>query len=124
MSLAAGAAETEPDARPLLIAGALLILLAFVLLIVGLVRAYMGRKKADEAAAAHFEVQIRTFWLGALYTAVPVGLAALMWTREAAELVAWIAWVSVDAWFVMRCIKGLECLHRQEPYPNPRTWLW
>lgn len=27
-------------------------------------------------------------------------------------------------WWTKRCLRGLRCLSRQEPHPNPATWLW
>ena len=83
----------------------------------------MGRKKADEVTVTHFRLQIRTFWLCGLY-GVAICIATLLLMPEAVSVVGWIYWVSIDAWMITRCIKGLECLARQEPYPNPGTWLW
>ena len=51
-------------------------------------------------------------------------MATLLIMPEAVSVVGWIYWVSIDAWMITRCIKGLERLARQEPYPNPGTWLW
>ena len=113
----------EPGAPPLFLVDALISLLSVVSLITGLVRAYMGRKRAGEAAKTHLRVQIRTFWISLLYGFV-VSMSTLMWTPEAAGVVWWITSLAIAAWFVTRCIKGLRHLSRQEPYPNPGTWLW
>jgi len=111
-----------------LMVGGLIGLLSFVLLIIGVVRAYTDRKKADETTATHFRLQIRTFWINWLYTAAVswvVGfLAEFVLPQVAADIVNYIVWLAVVAWFVMRCVKGLRFLSRQEPYPNPGTWLW
>ena len=119
----ADSAGQEPVGPTLLLAGSLIGLSAFALLIIGLVRAYAGRKKAEEVTASHFRVQVRTFWISLLYS-VAVALFITILIPEVAEIVDWIAWIAVDGWFVFRCIKGLAYLIRRQPYPNPGTWLW
>ena len=120
---AADSAGQEPVGPTMLLAGSLVGLSAFALLIAGLVRAYTGRKKAEETTASHFRVQIRTFWISLLYS-VAVALVTMILIPEVAEIVDLIAWIAVDGWFVIRCVKGLAHLIRQKPYPNPATWLW
>ena len=112
----------------MLMVGGLIGLFAFIVMIIGVARAYMGRKKANEETATHFRVQIRTFWICWLYS-VATTLAALALLevsvpQEAIDVIDHLIWVALIAWFVVRCIKGLKCLGRREPYPNPGTWLW
>ena len=85
---------------------------------------YKGRKTADDMAATHFRLQLRTFLIYLLYAFVMgliVGISGLATTGSEAAVAGGYV---VFAWFVIRCIKGLKCLRRQEPYPNPGTWLW
>ena len=115
----------EPDAGPLVLLGGLFVL---VVLIIAVARAHMDRKKADETMATHFRVQIRTFWIYFLY-AVGMSLAVNILGAPAAgsgaaAIASQIVWIAMVAWFVIRCVKGLRYLSRQEPYPNPGTWLW
>ena len=103
-------------------------LLAFIMLVIGVVRAYGDRKNADEGTATHFRLQIRSFWISWLYT----GINILVFTVSAAisqwpalfYFVSEIITYAINVWFIIRCVKGLRYLSRQEPYPNPGTWLW
>ena len=103
-------------------------LLAFIMLVIGVVRAYGDRKNADEGTAAHFRLQIRSFWISWLYTGINilvfmVSAAISPWPGLlyfASEIITY----AINVWFIIRCVKGLRYLSRQEPYPNPGTWLW
>ena len=103
-------------------------LLSFIVLVVGVVRAYGGRKKADGKTAAHFRLQIRSFWISWLYTGGNISVFMVL-----AEVFSWpglshfasaMAVYAIHLWFAVRCVKGLRYLSRQQPYPNPATWLW
>lgn len=63
-------------------------------------------------------------WMHALVLTAPVPAAAL-------QHMAWWLLVLLLAlllwglfWWTKRCLRGLRCLSRQEPHPNPGTWLW
>ena len=103
-------------------------LAALLVLIDGVLRAYDYRKKSDDAGASHFRFQVRSFWMLLLYCLVIGGilnsLADFLLGPEARDVVDIFVSVVVVPWFLIRCIKGLRCLARQEPYPNPGTWLW
>ena len=39
-------------------------------------------------------------------------------------LVGWLMLLAALVWWIVRCVKGLQCVSRSEPYPNATTWLW
>jgi uncharacterized membrane protein len=84
--------------------------------LVGVIMAYVNMGDAPDALKTHYRFQIRTFWIGLLYGIVGailsiVGIGFLL-----------LAFVAV--WLIIRCVKGLKILDRNEAYPNPATWLW
>ena len=89
----------------------------------------INRKKSDGLIATHCRVQIRTFWIYVLYMVVSSLVVGVLVPHQALASQAYmiagqLAWLPVVVWFVVRCVKGLRYLSRQEPYPNPGTWLW
>jgi uncharacterized membrane protein len=84
--------------------------------LVGVVVAYVHAGEAPEPLRSHHRFQIRTFWIGLLYTA----LAAILSLFVVGLL--FLGFVAV--WLVVRCVKGLKYLARGEPYPRLETWLW
>jgi uncharacterized membrane protein len=84
--------------------------------LVGVVIAYVHHGDAPEPLRSHYRFQIRTFWIGLLYTA---GAALLSLFVIGLLFLAFVA-----VWLVVRCVKGLKHLERREPYPNLETWLW
>jgi uncharacterized membrane protein len=84
--------------------------------LVGVIMSYVNMGDAPDALKTHYRFQIRTFWIGLLYGIVGailsiVGIGFLL-----------LAFVAV--WLIIRCVKGLKILDRNEAYPNPATWLW
>lgn len=95
----------------LYLAGILLIFTAFF----GVTQAVFRQKGAPAWLRSHYRLQVRTFWIGALYIflallMLPSGLGVLIYTL-------WMIWL------IVRCAKGLALLKQSEPYPNPETWL-
>jgi uncharacterized membrane protein len=86
--------------------------------IVGVVWAYVARKEVHEGdwEHTHFTYQIHTFWIGMLYIFIGVVLMFV--------LVGFLVLIAVLVWLVVRCVKGLQAHGKQEPIPNPQTWLW
>lgn len=91
-------------------------LLLGITALVGVVMAYVNVGDAPETLRTHYRVQIRTFWIGILYS-----LIGLLLTVVGIGIVILIF---VAVWFVVRCVKGLRYLDRGEPYANAATWLW
>ncbi|RLK46828.1 putative membrane protein [Alkalispirillum mobile] len=84
--------------------------------IAGLILAYIKRGEADPVSASHYQYQIRTFWIGVLYSLVgiitsPIGVGFLIM-------------VLAVLWFLTRCIKGLVVNSESRPITDPTTWLW
>ncbi|ANG61325.1 hypothetical protein A8C75_01830 [Marinobacterium aestuarii] len=84
--------------------------------LVGLVMAYVYRSEATDCVKAHYSWQIRTFWIGLLYTL----LGALLTGIGVGFLILLFAVI----WFIVRCVKGLQCLERREAPANPGSWLF
>ncbi len=84
--------------------------------IVGVVVAYLYAGEAPEALKTHYRFQIRTFWIGLLYS-----LAGFLLTFV---LVGFAVFAFVAVWLIVRCVKGLRWLDRREAVPEPATWLW
>ncbi len=84
--------------------------------LVGVIIAYVNVGDAPEPLRSHYRFQIRTFWIGLLYT---IAGALLLLVTVGAAVFAFVA-----VWLIVRCVKGLKHLDRREPYPNAATWLW
>jgi len=67
---------------------------------------------------SHYELQIRTFWIGLLFALI----SAL--TAYIHMAVFWVLLLLTLIWFTVRCIKGLIAVFDGRPYDNPETWLW
>ena len=84
--------------------------------IVGLIMAYINRDDAAEWLKSHYQFQIRTFWIGALYL-----LVGVMFSQFFFGLFIILFWVF---WLIVRCAKGIKYLDRTEVHPDPRGWLF
>lgn len=76
----------------------------------------MNAGDAPEPLRSHYRFQIRTFWIGLLYSIVAFLLAL--------AAIGVVFFVLIAIWLIVRCAKGLKYLGRGEPYPNATTWLW
>ena len=84
--------------------------------LVGVVMAYVNRSDAPGWLASHFDLQIRTFWIGLLYLLVGVLLAGV-----AIGYLILLFWL---VWLIVRCAKGMKHVDAGEPYPNPTGWMF
>jgi uncharacterized membrane protein len=91
-------------------------LLVGVTSLIGVVMAYLNVGEAPEPLRSHYRFQIRTFWIGLLYSIAGFLLLAVA--------IGAAVFVLVAIWLIVRCAKGLKYLGRGEPYPNATTWLW
>jgi uncharacterized membrane protein len=82
---------------------------------IGLIIAYVDRGKTTDLYATHYRYLIRTIWIGLLF-----GFVSLILSVVAIGLLTWIATL---VWYLVRCVKGLVLLLREEPIANPGTWL-
>src|SRR5262245_23851155 len=84
--------------------------------IVGVVMAYMNRGSAPDWLQSHYTFQIRTFWIGLLGSVIGFALTFI--------LIGFLVLLALLIWYVIRCIKGMQCIGRREAYPNPESWTW
>ncbi|MEZ9199810.1 DUF4870 family protein [Shewanella sp. 10N.286.54.B9] len=84
--------------------------------IVGVIMAYINKSTAPEWLQSHYQYQIRTFWIGALFMFVG-GLLSLV-------LIGWFILLFWVVWLIIRSIKGIQALDANEPINNPKSWLF
>ena len=103
--------------RPTIIG--LLYLSSFLLgitIVVGVVLAYVwkGEPHADWEGS-HYAYLIRTFWIGLIGSVISFVLMIV--------LIGFLLWIAVGVLVVVRCVLSLINAQKQEPMPNPETWL-
>ncbi|MEP3280203.1 MAG: DUF4870 domain-containing protein [Stappiaceae bacterium] len=84
--------------------------------IIGVIMAYLNRGKSSGWVESHYTYQIRTFWLGFLYSLISVALMFLV--------IGFVTIFLTVIWYIVRCIKGMQYSSRKEMVPNPETYLW
>lgn len=85
-------------------------------ILVGLVLAYLNRGQSDPVAEAHYDYQIRQFWIGLLYMAVSLILMVIV--------IGVIGVIAAVVWWIVRALKGIVALSRGEAPADPKTWIW
>ena len=83
--------------------------------LIGIVIAYINRGKAGGWVETHYTWQIRTFWIGLLYSFVSVLLMIVA--------IGFVLIFAVAVWVIVRCVLGLQAANRDEPVRNPESWL-
>lgn len=83
--------------------------------LIGIVIAYVNRGKAGGWVETHYTWQIRTFWIGLLYSFVSVLLMIVG--------IGFLLMFAVAIWVIVRCVLGLQAANRDEPVRNPESWL-
>ena len=87
--------------------------------IIGLIMAYTNRSDAPAWVQSHYQFQIATFWIGALFFIVGGLVATFIF-----NFIGWIIFVLTMIWWIIRCVRGLKLLFEGASYPNPTTWVW
>ena len=87
-----------------------------VTMLIGLVMAYVYRGGAPAWLASHYRFQIRTFWIGLLYSVIGIVSSVLF--------IGWLILLFVLVWLIVRCVRGLKYLAAGEAYPTVEAWLW
>ncbi|WP_438970510.1 DUF4870 family protein [Methylophaga sp.] len=84
--------------------------------IIGVIIAYVHKNDAPSWLQTHYQFQIRTFWIGLLLLVS----GGLLWVAGigAFILLFWLVWL------IVRCVKGMMYLDKNQPHPNPTTWLF
>lgn len=84
--------------------------------LIGLVLAYVWKREPHaDWETSHYAYLIRTFWLGL----IGVGVGLLL----AIVLIGFVIWLAVGVLVVVRCVLSLVNAQKQQPMPNPDTWL-
>nr|WP_320050319.1 hypothetical protein [uncultured Desulfuromonas sp.] len=84
--------------------------------IIGVIMAYVYRGDAPDWLRCHYDFQIRTFWIGALYIFIG-GVLSIV-------LVGYLLLLFWLVWLVVRCVKGMKSLEEKTAPPNPMGWLF
>ncbi|WP_283130526.1 DUF4870 family protein [Enterovibrio norvegicus] len=84
--------------------------------LIGVVMAYVNRGDAPEWLKTHYQYQIRTFWIGALY--LIIGAITSLVLVGYLILLFWLVWT------VVRMVKGMKQLDAKKAVENPTGWLF
>ncbi|NNG14103.1 MAG: DUF4870 domain-containing protein [Gammaproteobacteria bacterium] len=84
--------------------------------LVGVIMAYLNQKDADEMLKTHYRFQIRTFWIGLLYVFIGALLSVV--------LIGYLILLFYVVWLIVRCVKGMQALDKNEAHPNPASWMF
>ena len=84
--------------------------------IAGVVIAHVQKGSGNAMLDSHYDFQIRTFWIGLLYTIVGFVLMLL--------LIGWLVWLWAFIWSLIRNIKGILALNENRPIANPTSWMF
>jgi uncharacterized membrane protein len=84
--------------------------------IIGVVMAYINKDDAPEWLKTHYQFQIRTFWIGALYLILGALLVVV--------IVGWFILLFWTIWLIIRCVKGLKAIDAEVAIENPKSWLF
>ncbi len=84
--------------------------------IAGVVMAYINEDDAPDWLKTHYQFQIRTFWIGALYLCIGTLLSLV--------LIGYLVLLFWMVWLIIRSIKGMKLLDKKKPHPNPTGWMF
>ncbi len=84
--------------------------------LIGLIMAYINRPAAPEWLQTHYTFLIHTFWKGVLYLAIGFVLSVV--------LIGFLVILFALIWWIVRCVKGMQALGRQQPITNPTGWMF
>lgn len=84
--------------------------------IVGVIMAYMNISEAPDWLKSHYQFQIRTFWIGAIYI-----VTGAILTLALVGIFILLFWA---VWLIVRSVKGMQLVDSKESHPNPTGWLF
>jgi uncharacterized membrane protein len=87
-----------------------------VLLIVGVILAYVFKNDAKTILKPHYQYLIRSFWIGILYTVVSLVLCPF--------IIGIALLVLSGIWWIIRMARGLRSLLYNEAIINPTSWIF
>lgn len=89
-------------------------------MVAGVVIAYMSKDSSPGWVAEHYRFQIRTFWISIVYICSAVFMIFTVILMLPGVLLSTLTVV----WMIVRAVRGLVALQRQEPPSNVSTWLY
>lgn len=84
--------------------------------LVGVIIAYVYEDKQSDWLSSHFRYQIRTFWMGLLYSLI--GFLTVF------VLIGYLILLLVMIWLIVRCVKGMQRLDQQAEVENVESWMF
>ena len=84
--------------------------------IIGVAMAYINKGDAPEWLKTHYQFQIRTFWIGAIY----IFLGSIL----SLVIIGWFVLLFWAVWLIIRSLKGMKALEQEKPIENPTGWLF
>ena len=84
--------------------------------IIGVVMAYINKDDAPEWVQTHYQFQIRTFWIGALFIFLGSILSVI--------LIGWFLLLLWVVWLIVRSVKGMKALDEEKAIDNPTSWFF
>jgi len=97
--------------------------------LIGVIIAHVKADDSNPVMRSHFQFQIRTFWIGWLYSLIGIalcivliGFALLAWWLIALLAFPLLFWWLV--WSLIRIHNGMVLLDEGKPVANPKSWLF
>ncbi len=84
--------------------------------LVGMIMAYVYKDEAPDWVRSHYRFQIRTFWIAAALNLL--GFFTIF------AFIGWGIFLFVFFWYIIRCVKGIQCLNNSQAIPNPGSWMF
>ena len=84
--------------------------------VIGIVMAYVNQRGSGDWLDSHYRFQIRTFWIGLLFSVI-AGLLTLL-------IIGWLLLIGLLVWWIVRCVKGMGYLSRGEAHPDVESWMF
>lgn len=84
--------------------------------IIGLIMAYVMKDGSEHWLQSHYRFQIRTYWIGLLYTIIGVITLNIN--------IGYFVLIFTFVWMIVRCTKGLKQLEERQPVKNLESWLF
>ncbi|WP_447528081.1 MULTISPECIES: DUF4870 family protein [unclassified Vreelandella] len=84
-------------------------------MLVGLIIAYVYRGKGPEWLDEHYRYQIRTFWIGMVYSVISLFLFLFV--------IGILMLVLLAVWMIVRIVVGFKALQEGRAPSNVDTWL-
>lgn len=82
--------------------------------IVGVIMAYIGKGQGNPVLESHYNNQINIFWKTLVLSLIGSVLAVV--------LVGFLILLYALIWYIVRTVKGMQALARNEPISNPGSW--